>query len=291
MTTRLNHLPSRLRGYAESMPPGALHGFLTQVPANGFSLWAAPLHADPEVVHDERREHYAASTMKLSLVIAAYRLADAGRLDLDQPIAVHDEFVSTTGTATFSIDRAEDSDPEPWRRVGSEVALRWLCHRAIVRSSNLATNIVLEHVGVEAVTETLAHVGATSSVVSRGIEDAPARAAGLDNVVTAADLGVTLQALAAGTAASTAACGEILAVLAAQQVNDAIPAGLPPGTRVAHKTGEVEGVSHNAGIVYPPDAPPYVLAICTTLPLPVADRMQLIAEAARASWDDRKVSE
>jgi len=291
VTTRLNHLPSRLRGYAESMPPGALHGFLAQVPANGFSLWAAPLHADPEVVHDERREHYAASTMKLSLVIAAYRLADAGRLDLDQPIAVHDEFVSTTGTATFSIDRAEDSDPEPWRRVGSEVALRWLCHRAIVRSSNLATNIVLEHVGVEAVTGTLAHVGATSSLVSRGIEDAPARAAGLDNVVTAADLGVTLQALAAGTAASTAACGEILAVLAAQQVNDAIPAGLPPGTRVAHKTGEVEGVSHNAGIVYPPDAPPYVLAICTTLPLPVADRMQLIAEAARASWDDRKVSE
>jgi len=272
------------------MPPGALHGFLAQVPATGFSLWAAPLDTDPEVVHDEHREHYAASMMKLSLVIAAYRLADAGRLDLDQSVAVHDEFVSATGTATFSMDRAEDGDPEPWRRVGSEVALRWLCHRAIVRSSNLATNLVLEHVGVEAVTETLAHVGATTSVVSRGIEDAPARAAGLDNVVTAADLGFTLQALASQEAASTAACVEILDVLAAQQVNDAIPAGLPPGTRVAHKTGEVDGVSHDAGIVYPPDAPPYVLAICTTSPLPEAARVHLINEAARASWDDRKVS-
>ncbi len=256
-------------------------------------MWVAPVQAEPWAVHEEHRQHYAASTMKLAVVIAAYRLADAGKLDLDQAVKIRNEFVSAartgTGIASFSMDHADDSDPEPWRRMGCEVALRWLCYRTIVRSSNLATNLVLDHVGVDAVTETLIHLGATNSVVSRGIEDAPARAAGLDNLVTAADLGLTFQALAADRAASPPACREILSVLGAQQINDALPAGLPPGTRVAHKSGWIEGVSHDAGIVWPSDAAPFVFAMCTTSDLEEQEGLDLIAAGAAAAWRDRKV--
>lgn len=271
------------------MPPPALHDFVAQLPVEGvFSIWVAPMHAEPEAVHEERRQHYAASTMKLALVLAAYRLADAGELDLDQSVLVRDEFASATGAGTFSMDHGDDSDPEPWRRRGSEVALRWLCYRAIVRSSNLATNLVLANVGFDAVTQALASVGATKSVVSRGIEDAPARAAGHENLVTAADLGRTLQALAAGRAASPPACREILAILGAQQINDAIPARLPAGTRVQHKSGWVDGVSHDAGIIHGPDADPFVFVMCTTSNLEEQSGFDLIAAGAAAAYADRR---
>ena len=65
----------------------------------------------------------------------------------------------------------------------------------------------------------------------------------------------------------------MLAILLAQEFNEKIPAGLPPGTRVAHKTGEITAVSHDAAIVYPAGRKPYVLVVLT----------RGIAEGAKAS--------
>ncbi len=272
------------------MPLSALPRFVEELPGQGtFSLWWGPLKGEAWCTHDPDAEHYAASTMKLALVVAAYRQADLGQLDLDRPVTVHNDFHSAASPAHYGIERTDDSDPEPWRRIGTDVALRWLCHRALVRSSNLATNLVLEQVGVEAVGDALAAVGATGSVVSRGIEDSRAREAGHDNLVTAADLAVTLQALSSEQAASSASCREILAVLAAQQINDAIPAQLPVGTRVAHKSGWVNGISHDAGIVYPNREDPFVFVMCTTSDLDEQAGCSLIAAGAAAAYADRRV--
>ncbi len=239
--------------------------------------------------HRVHEQHYAASTMKLALVIAAYREAEAGCIDLDAPVTVHNTFSSAVGQTVFSLDQTDDSDPEPWRRLGEHASLRWLCYRAIVRSSNLATNLVLDIVGAKAVARTLGAVGSTDSVVARGIEDATAREAGLQNLVAAADLAGTLQALHAQTIASAMSCQEMIAVLAAQQINDAIPAGLPPGTRVAHKSGWVDGISHDAGIVFPADSAPFVFVMCTTSDLSEQQGLDLIAAGAAAAWADRRV--
>jgi len=269
----------------------ALNSFLADLPADGvFSVWHGRLHGSPAVSYDDDRTHYAASTMKIALVLAAYRRADAGRLDLDRPVRVHDDFASATGRGRFTMDRSYDSDPEPWRRLGSEVALRWLCHRALVRSSNLATNLVLEQVGAEAVDEALAAVGARHSIVTRGIEDASAREAGYDNLVTARDLAMTLRALATERAASLTACRELMAVLAAQQINDAIPVGLPAGARVSHKSGWVDSISHDAAVVFPDDAEPFVLVVCTTSSLGQQASLDLIARGAAAAYADRHLS-
>lgn len=227
--------------------------------------------------------------MKLPLVVAVYREADREGLDLDGPVLVENSFRSAADGSTYGVDRADDSDPQVWAREGERVALRWLCYRALVRSSNLATNLVLDAVGTEAVQHVLADAGAQHSCVRRGIEDAAARRAGLQNIVTAADLAVVLQGLAAGTLASHYACTEILSVLAAQQINDAIPAGLPAGTWVAHKSGWVDGVSHDAALIRPPDAPPFVFVVCTTSDLAEQAGLDLIAGAAAAAWADRRV--
>jgi beta-lactamase class A len=270
-------------------PAGAtLADRVSRLPTQGlFSVWFGPLHGEAVFERNADEQHYAASTIKLPLVIAAYRLAERGRIDLDGTVAVHNSFRSAVD-GRFGLDAAEDSDEEVWRRMGNEVALRWLCYRAIVRSSNLATNLVLEVVGTEEVAHVLDDTGADSSCLTRGIEDYVARDAGLHNFVTAADLARILQSLVAGTASSPKACEEIVAVLAAQQVNDAIPAGLPPGTWVAHKSGWVPGISHDAGIVRPDDAAPFVLSVCTTADLTDQEGLDAIAGIAAAAWADRK---
>lgn len=270
------------------MPAPALDAFVSGLPADGsFSVWAAPLAGDVVVAHRADEQHYAASTMKVALVAAAYRASDDVTLDLDARVPIHDDFESAIGGQRFRMDRDEDSDQDTWARMGESVAIRWLAHRAIVRSGNLATNLVLEQVGLPAVDRTLAAIGTRRTVIARGIEDAPAREAGRHNLVTAGDLGSTLQAIASGRIASEASSRILLDTLLAQQVNDAIPAGLPAGTRVAHKSGWVTGVSHDAGIVFPDDAAPFVLAVCTTSELSEQDSLALIAAAAAASWEDR----
>jgi beta-lactamase class A len=224
--------------------------------------------------------------MKVALVIAAFREAESGRLRLDDDVPIHNDFTSAVGGGRYSLDPADDSDPAPWARLGTSVALRWLAYRALVRSSNLATNLVLETVGVEAVQAVLASVGATRSQVVRGIEDGDARAAGLQNLVTAADLALVFSALATGTAASRQSCDEILSVLLAQQINDGLPAGLPTGTRVAHKSGWTPGISHDVGIVYPSHGEAFVIAVCTSSDLDEQAGLDVIAAAAAAAWAD-----
>jgi len=273
--------------------PTTLAAYVDSLPSDGsFSVWFGPDTGDAYLTHRADEPHYAASTMKLALVMAAYRGAAAGSLDLDVPVRVHNSFASRHDGSVFSIDPDEDSDPEPWRHLGEDVALRWLCYRAIVRSSNLATNLVLDAVGPAAVTTVLDLVGARDSTVTRGIEDTTAREAGLHNVVTAADLARTLQALRSETVLSADDSREVLAVLAAQQINDAIPVRLPPGTVVAHKSGWVEGISHDAGIVHPAvgdGGKPFVFVMCTTSDLDEQAGLDLIAGAAAAAYADRRV--
>lgn len=227
--------------------------------------------------------HYAASTIKLALLVAAYRRADSGSLNLDSTVKVHPEFASVSGRP-FVMDRGYDNDDEPWARLGGTASLRWLGRRMIVRSSNLATNLLLEQVGLPAVAAALDACGAHSSAMRRPICDEAAAGAGTSNVVTAADLAAVLGALAGGRAASAAACAEMLGVLAAQEYVAGIPAGLPQGTWVGSKAGWVDEVLHDAALVRPADAPPYVLVVCTS---GVAGAADLIPAIAAATWADR----
>ena len=148
-------------------------------------------------------------------------------------------------------------------RVGQRVPARELVERMIVRSSNLATNAIIELVGARRADSTAHALGARNIRVLRGVEDGKAFQRGLNNTTTARDLGVLLEAIEKRTAASPRSCAAMLDILTRQEFNDEIPAGLPPGTRVAHKTGQITAVLHDAAIVYLPGTSPYVLVVLT----------------------------
>jgi beta-lactamase class A len=133
----------------------------------------------------------------------------------------------------------------------------------ITRSSNLATNTLIALVGAEEVNRTMRSLGAQRMQVLRGVEDGKAFDKGLINTTTARDLATVLRAIEEGRAASPEATSEIRRLLLAQEFNEKIPAGLPAGTPVAHKTGEITAHSHDAAIVYPPGRKPYVLVVLT----------------------------
>ncbi len=258
------------------------------------SVWCAPCPTgEPRYRRLPDARHYAASTMKVAVLAALYRAHEAGRLDLDAEVPVVNRFPSAlSGAPEYHLASGYDNDDAVWERLDRTASLRWLARRMIVRSSNLATNLVLGHVGSPAVAEVWRLAGGTESRTPRGIEDYAARDAGIDNVVTAHDLGRLLLALWSGGLAGPAATAEMLAVLEAQERREDLPAGLPAGTRVAHKNGWVTGIRHGAAIVFPRDADPYVLVVCTTTPIAAHgqgdEACALLAKIAAASWLDRR---
>jgi beta-lactamase class A len=265
-----------------------------------ISVYCGPLGGPPAYAYAEHHTHYAASTMKAAVLAALYRSAERGEIDLAAEVPVRNEFDSAAaGAPVFSCRRSYDNDEAVWERLDGTASLRWLAGRMIVRSSNLATNLVLARVGTARVAQVWGLVGAVHSVVGRGIEDAAARESGINNLVTAADLAALLSAIALGAYATGGhplagerACREMLEVLFAQECREDLAAGLPEGTRIAHKNGWVDDVRHGAGVVFPDDADPYALVVCATTPWAHDeggndDACRFIARVAAASWADR----
>jgi beta-lactamase class A len=232
---------------------------------------------------DER--FHAASTMKVPVMIELFRRVDRHELRLDEPIEVENQFASIVDSSPYTLDAADDSDSLVYSWVGRRVSVRDLLEHMITRSSNLATNTLIGLVGAEKANATAHALGARDIEVLRGVEDDKAYAAGRNNMTTARDLATLMAAIQTGAAASRASTDSMRAILLRQQFNDEIPAGLPPGTPVAHKTGQITGHLHDAAIIYPKGRPPYVLVVLTRgIPDEKVAR-SLIADVSRLVYD------
>jgi len=206
---------------------------------------------------------HAASTMKVPVMIELFRRASTGSFAMNQRLMLVNQFASIVDGSLYALDPGSDSDTTLYHRIGDRVTVDTLLRLMITRSSNFATNTLITLVGAENVNRTMRTFGANRIQVLRGVEDGKAFDKGLNNTTTARDLAIILQAIEEGRAASPAATREMLGILLAQEFNEKIPAGLPRGTRVAHKTGEITAVSHDAAIVYAEGRKPYVLVVLT----------------------------
>lgn len=229
---------------------------------------------------------HAASTMKLGVLIELGRRIDAGELSWNDSLPVHNRFASIVDGSPYQLDAGSDSDSTVYAAIGRKWTVRQLATRMVVRSSNLAANLLVERLDPQRITATIRQLGADSMVVLRGVEDGKAFEKGLNNTTTARDLATLLLAIADGRAASPATCRELLAILAAQEINDGIPAGLPPGTRVAHKTGDITATWHDAALVYSKDGRPFVLVVLSR-GIPKRERgMALQADIAKLVYEE-----
>ncbi len=223
---------------------------------------------------------HAASTMKLAVLLGVFRQVDRGELQLDAPVHVRNRFTSIVNQEPFMLDLAHDADPDVYGHLGKTLTVRELAKWMIIKSSNLATNLLVDVAGIPTIQQSLDELEIDGVKVIRGVEDSRAFDAGLNNEVTANGLLKLLRLVADGKAYSQKACDEMLEILLDQQYRSGIPAGLPKAARVAHKTGNLSTVHHDAGIVYLDGRKPYVLVILTSFPAEQA-RGTAVAEVSR----------
>ena len=212
-----------------------------------------------EVSIDPDKPFHAASTMKVPVMIELFRQAHAGMLKLDEPLTIRNEFKSIVDGSPYKLSEGDDSDKAMYDALGKTMTLRQLCDAMITVSSNFATNLLIDRLGVENIRGTVTRLGADGMQVLRGVEDQKAFDKGLNNSTTARGLMVVFEKIAAGTAVSSEADREMVEILKRQKFNDAIPSGLPKAIPVAHKTGNITRIHHDAGIVYA--RRPYVVVL------------------------------
>jgi beta-lactamase class A len=206
---------------------------------------------------------HAASTMKLAVLLGVFRQVDRGELSLEAPVHVRNRFTSIVNREPFMLDLGRDADPDVYGHLGKTLSVRELAYWMITKSSNLATNLLVDVVGINTVQLALDELDIDGVRVLRGVEDQRAFEAQLNNEVTANGLLKMLRLIADGKAYSQKACDDMLEIMLEQQYRSGIPAGLPKAARVAHKTGNISTVHHDAGIVYLEGRKPYVLVILT----------------------------
>jgi beta-lactamase class A len=236
-----------------------------------------------ELLIDPDKSFHAASTMKVPVMIELYRQARAGTRSLDEPLAVRNEFRSIVDGSPYALSVGDDSDKAVYGAMGRTLTLAQLCDAMITVSSNLAANLLIETLGVQNIRATVTALGAGGMQVLRGVEDGKAFENGHNNTTTARGLLELLDRIAHGRAVDGESDRAMVEILKRQQYNDAIPAGLPPGTPVAHKTGNITRIHHDAAIVYGPN--PYVLVL---LVRGIQDKTQsaaLMAELSKAVYE------
>ncbi|MFN2567825.1 MAG: serine hydrolase [Gemmatimonadaceae bacterium] len=226
------------------------------------------------------RWFHAASTIKLAILVGVFGEIHHGALVPQSRLHVRNRFRSAYDGSIFRVNADRDANSEVQDAIGKTMRISELALHMIATSSNLATNLLLDYVGLESVQRTLADLGIDGVDIRRGVEDERAFQAGINNQVTADGLVQLLRVIAEERAFSPELSRKMLEILHAQEFKSGIPAGLPVHARVAHKTGEISTVAHDAGIVYLAKRKPYVVAVLTEWSPDATGRSATIAAAS-----------
>jgi beta-lactamase class A len=193
---------------------------------------------------------HAASTMKIPVMIELFHQVREGKVKLSDPLPIKNEFHSLVDGSVFALKPDDDSETDLYKAVGQTRTLDQLCDLMVTVSSNFATNLLIQKLGIDNIRATVTSVHADGMDVKRGVEDQKAFDKGLNNTTTAHGLATLLVAIANGKAVDADSSAKMVEILERQKFNEGIPAGVPANLRVAHKTGEITKIHHDAGIVY-----------------------------------------
>jgi len=291
-TVRAMSLPSALnRDRAPSLPSNldALRSRIESIAQKSNARAVAVALHDTETGAELRFEadrwFHGASTIKVAILLAVYGEIDSGRLVPQSRLHVRNRFLSAYDGSPFRVLADRDADSEVHAAIGKTMRVNELALHMIATSSNLATNLLLDLIGLDAVQRTIDRFGLTGLDVKRGVEDERAFQHGIINRVTADGLVALLGLIAEERAYSPQLSREMLDILHQQEFKKGIPARLPREVRVAHKTGDISTVAHDAGVVYAPGRKPYVIAILTEWTPDVGNRSSTIASLSHAVYE------
>lgn len=248
--------------------------------ARALAVAVHDLENGHEFRYRAERWFHAASTIKLAVLLGVYGAIHEKRLVPQSRLHVRNRFRSAYDGSSFRILSERDADSEVQSAIGKTMRIGELARNMIIRSSNLSTNLLLDLLGIEFLQRVLEQYELSGIDLRRGVEDELAFEHGINNRVTADGLVHLLRLIAEERAFSPELSRSMLDILHDQEFRSGIPAGLPANARVAHKTGEISTVAHDAGIVYLPKRKPYVVAILTEWEPETSGRSPTIAAAS-----------
>ncbi|HAF10573.1 MAG TPA: hypothetical protein DCK98_10900 [Chloroflexi bacterium] len=224
------------------------------------TVWIArPDQAEPLFSVDPDRPVLAASLYKLAVMLEVERRVEAGGWSYENPVVIRDEDVTIDGSNEFP---------------GTVLTVDAALEEMITYSDNGSALALLRLVGAQRVNATLGAAGLGNFHVALNADD--------DHTVTARAVGTFFALLGRGELLSPAASRRMLERLQRQHINDRMPAKLPAGTVVAHKTGDLVGYTHDGGIIQSSSGP--LIFVALTQDAPQDDARQFIAQAAALAY-------
>ncbi len=202
------------------------------------AVWIEDLGTGWVAAHQEDKAFPAASVVKVPILVTCLQRAQEGELDLAEPVTLRGR------------DKADGSGVLKELPNGSRLTVGELAELMVTRSDNTAANLLISRLGMEPLNRSFLEMGLTGTRLSRKMMDFSQRKNGVENWTTARDVSLVFRKIYRGERMSSAVAKRCLDLLVQQKVNDRIPALLPPGTVVAHKTGLEKGVCHDSGILF-----------------------------------------
>ncbi len=244
--------PAASESAPTSIDPKTVATIQDSVTKSGADVGIAFETLDGRLVWSSRGDDvfHAASTMKIPVMIELFHQVKQGKVKLSDSLPIKNEFHSLVDGSPFTLKAADDSETDLYKAVGQTRTLDQLCDLMVTVSSNFATNILIQKLGIENIRATVTSLHADGMDIKRGVEDQKAFDKGMNNTTTARGLATLLVAIANGKAVDADSSAKMVEILERQKFNEGIPAGVPKNIRVAHKTGEITKIHHDAGIVY-----------------------------------------
>lgn len=206
------------------------------------------LITNEEISYNENETFLAASVIKLPILAVVFSEAAKGNIDLSHMITVKksDKVPSCGALNQFTFEPTVD--------------IRTLCRLMIVISDNTATNVLINYLTIEKLTEEFKNMGMENTKIKRLLFDSEASKQGKQNIFAPREIGNLLEQIYKRTFVNENVSKEMEDILLEQQINHKIPGKLPD-LKIAHKTGEDDGITHDVGIVYSEN--PFILVFAS----------------------------
>lgn len=191
-----------------------------------------------EICYNENDTFLAASVIKLPILAEIFRGSALENVNLSEMLTVkNSDKMPSCGALNLFTD-------EP------NVDVRTLCKLMIALSDNTATNVLIKHFNIEKLNKGFDEIGLLDTKINRLLFDESAQKEGKENVIVPRELGYLLEQIYNKTFVNENVSKQIEEILLEQQISHKIPGKLPESIKVAHKTGEDDGITNDVGIVY-----------------------------------------
>jgi beta-lactamase class A len=225
-----------------------------------LSFAAKDLQTGRTLLYHADRKCPTASVIKLPILVHALLLAREGGISLDE-IVVLREADKTPGSGILT-----QLSP------GLTLTLRDCCTLMIALSDNTATNMLIDRVGIDAVNARMRSLGYAETTLFRkvfatGKPVSPANKRYGLGVTTPREMMRMLAEIHACRIGDQETCGQLRTILGKQQYKEGIPRYLPSGCKFQGKSGAIDHVRNDVGLVTVADGHDIAIAVfCQKMP-------------------------